>query len=136
MTTYRPQSVYRILVLVSAVLVILFAWDLLHGVEAGSVLFFLISVGLLLWSGRTAMTVVSVDLTTLAVSAPLSGANTIEYGQINSVSEEGRIQQSIVVTYHPRNENGMLDLDRAQSLMLPALQQQTELYKFLEQKAP
>ena len=136
MTTFQSQMHYRVLALVSLIMVGLFTWDLLHGAEAGSILFFAVSLGLLVWSARAAFTRVSLTPDHLIVTAPLSRPREIEFGQILSVSEEGRLEKAIVVAYHPRMVDGLLDLDRAESIVLPSVQKQDALYEGLLQKAP
>ena len=136
MTSYRPQHIYTVLALVSTVIAALFAWDLIQGVEAGSVLFFAVSLGLLAWSVRAALTRVSLTPDQLIVKGPLSRTRQVDYGQIVSVTEEGRTGKSIVVVYHPRSAEGLVDLDRAQTVDLPAVQNQDALYALLVERAP
>jgi hypothetical protein len=136
MTSYVPQTAYRLLAGVSLVMSGLFAWELVRSVEAGSVLFFAVSVGLLLWSARTAWTKIFLAPDRLIVAPPLAKPRDIQNGQILSVSEEGRMNKSIVVAYHPRTRDGMLDLERAQTIVLPAVQEQESLYEQLLARIP
>ncbi len=136
MTSYVPQTAYRLLAGVSFVMSGLFAWELVRNVEVGSVLFFAVSMGLLLWSARTAWTKIFLAPDQLLVTAPLAKPRNIQYGQILSVSEEGRMNKSIVVAYHPRTTDGLLDLERAQTIVLPAVQEQESLYEQLSSRIP
>lgn len=136
MTAFRPQSRYRIFALVSLVMAGLFGWDLLHGVEAGAVLFFVVCLGILIWAVRIMFTKVYLAADRLIVATPLSQQKEVEFRQILSVTEEGRGGKAIVVVYHPRVENGLLDLDRAKTVSLPAVENQDALYEDLVQKAP
>ena len=136
MTTYRPQAFYKILIIVSLTLVGLFVYDLLNGVELGGILFLAISIGLLVWSLYMALTVIAVDNKQMNIAPPIVRDRTIEYGQILSVSEEGRLQQAIVITYHPRFASGLLDLDNAESLTLPSVRDQEDLLAWLQDRVP
>ena len=136
MTVFRPQRQYWFLAAVCLVLIGLFGWDLLHGAEAGSVLFFAVSLGALAWSVRSTFTQVSLGPDQMVVTAPLSRPREIGYGQILSVSEEGRMGKALVIAFHPRLPDGLLDLDRVETVALPALQDQASLYAELVQKAP
>lgn len=136
MTTYKPQFYYRILILVGLALTSLFAYDLTQGLEVGGILFLTISIGIVLWSVDAAMSVVNVDEHHIIVKRPFRVAKTLQYGQILSVSEEGRLQQIVVITYHPRRADGLLDLDGAQSLTLPAVQRQHTLLESLQDRTP
>jgi hypothetical protein len=135
-TTFQAQPHYRVFVLFSLIMVVLFGWDLAHGIEAGSVLFFAISLGLVLWSARAALTKVSLSPQQMTVTAPLSRPKEIEFRQFLSVTEEGRLGKAIVVAYYPRTATGLVDLDRAETVVLPAVSDQDALYEALLQKAP
>lgn len=136
MTSYPSQHFYRVFALISLVVAALFAWDLLQGPELGSVLFFGISLGLLAWSVRAAFTNVALAPDHFRVEAPFVRPRQVEYRQILSVTEEGRMSKSIVVAYHPRTTDGLLDLNRADTIVLPAVQNQDALYEQLLQRVP
>lgn len=136
MTSYPPQNIYRVAALLSLVVTALFAWDLVQGVEAGSVLFLAVSAGVLAWSVRTAQTHVSLTSEQLVVERPFADPQRIDYGQILSVTEEGRMNKSLVIAYHPRSQDGLLDLERASAVSLPAVQHQDALYEELVRRAP
>lgn len=141
MTTFRPQQFYRVLALISLAMAALFGWELarsyrVSSIEVGSVLFFVVSLGVLLWSARASLTRVHLAAQHLTVEAPLSPRRTIEFGQMLSVEEEGRMSKAIVLAYHPRTPDGLLDLERASTIFLPALQDQDTLYEWLVEKTP
>ena len=64
------------------------------------------------------------------------GARRVEFRQLDSATEAGRLLRVVVVTYHPLLENGLLDLDDLRSVTLPAVNQQYELLELLQQHAP
>lgn len=136
MTSYPAQSIYRAMALVSLIVAGLFTWDLAQGFEPGSLLFFAVSIGAMGWSIRLGWTRTTLTPEQLVVEPPLTSPIHIEYGQILSVSEEGRMTKSIVVAYHPRTADGLLDLDRAKAISLPAVQNQEALYEELVRRSP
>ena len=70
MTEYRAQPVYILFAVVSLVVAGLFGWGLLQEIEAGSLLFFAVSLGLFAWNTRAALTTVSLAPDKLIFAAP------------------------------------------------------------------
>ncbi len=135
-TLYRPQPIYRLLAFASLVLVALFVWDLRDGVEVGALLFLSVCVGLCAWTSYMSLFALTVEETRFALHAPFAQDKIVDFGQIIDVFEEGRTLQTVVVNYHPRENSGLLDLDSAVSLNLPAMQNQEQLFSLLQEKTP
>ena len=136
MTRFPVQRSYGLIAIVSLAVAGLFAWSLLQAPEMPSYLFLATSLGVLGWSVRMALTTVSLTPSQLIVRIPLARPHNVEFGQILSVTEEGRIGKSIVVAYHPRTEDGLLDLDSARAVVLPAVKDQETLLEQLIERAP
>ena len=120
----------------SLVVAALFAWGLAQAIEPGSLLFFVVSIGALGWSIRLGWTRITLTPERLVVELPLASPLHIDYGQILSVTEEGRMNKSLVIAYHPRSADGLLDLDRAKTVSLPAVQNQEALLEELVRRSP
>lgn len=135
-TTYQPQLIYRVLALISLVLICLYIWSLLHGIQLGAVLYLAISMSTLVWTGYKGLTSLSVDESHFTLRSPFRADTIVEYRQIISVSEERRLMPTVVVNYHPREENGLLDLDTAESISFPAMKNQEQLFSLLQEKTP
>ena len=136
MTVYRPTPRYLIFALVSLVMVGLFTWDVARRIEVGTVLFLVISIGLVLWNTRAALTRVTLMPDRITLSAPLSRPRAIEFRQLMSVTEEGRMGRALLVAYYPHAGNGLLDLDDVETAALPVLHDQDTLFAVLSKRVP
>ena len=135
-TTYQPQLTYWVLASISLVILGLFVWDLLGGIELGAVLYLAVSLGTLIWAGNKCLMRLTIDESRFTLYTPFGEETVVDYGQILNVSEEGRLLPTIVVNYHPREESGLLDLDAAKSIILPAMKNQDQLLLILQEKTP
>jgi hypothetical protein len=72
----------------------------------------------------------------VCVQTPLRGRRCVEFRQLASVMEAGRVNPVIALIYYPMLDNGLFDLDKPTSLVLPAVQGQAQLLTFLEAKTP
>lgn len=136
MTVYRPTPRYLFFALVSLIMVGLFGWDLARRVEVGTAVFLVISLGLMLWNVRAALTRVALLPDRLTLTMPISRPREIEFRQLMSVTEEGRMGRALLVAYHPHAGNGLLDLDDVETAALPMLQDQDALFAVLSKRAP
>lgn len=134
-TTYRPVERYAFLGGAGLVAALFCGWalwrefDWITLIFLFACLFAAASFGVQ-WLGR-----VEVDATGFGLESPL-GSRRVEFRQLDSATEAGRLLRVIVITYHPLLENGLLDLDDLRSVTLPAVNQQYELLELLEQHAP
>ncbi len=136
MTVYRPTPRYLFFALAGLVMTGLFAWDLTRRADAGSALYLMISVALVLWNARIALTRVALLPDRITLTAPLARPRQIEFRQLMSVTEEGRMGRALLVAYHPHAGNGLLDLDDVETAALPMLQDQDTLYATLAKRTP
>lgn len=144
---FRPQSRYLLLAGVSLVLAGALGWSLFGPLRAGEPLtgtmvltgesfFFGLSVAVALWFLRQAMARVILTSTAVELTMPLARRQRAEFGQLMSVSESGRGGNALIVLYHPRRADGMLDLDDVRSMVIPAVHAQEELRTELEARMP
>jgi hypothetical protein len=136
MQTYPVQQWYSVSVVICLALCLLFAWQLTRGFEVGALLFFGVCVAIAAWQWRAARTRVAIHEDRLIVTAPFSSDREVEFRQLLDVVQEGRVNPSIMVLYHPRSEDGLLALDDVETLTLPAVQDQITLLDRLEGQVP
>ena len=107
-----------------ALVALLFAWELGRGF-AWSIFFFLVialafSTTNLYW----ATSHVELTPTGLTCRRRLAASLHIDFRQIVSVAETGRITTGISLVYYPLADNGLIDLDNPRSLFLPGMERQ------------
>ncbi|MEJ5248972.1 MAG: hypothetical protein WHS90_14445 [Caldilinea sp.] len=129
--TYRATSLYIALVGASALAVALCAWSLWRQFD-WVVLVFLVGCLYAAWTfGVQWRSHVTLDDQGLSLHSPIQRLR-IEFRQIDAVHESGRIARRLVVTYHPLQENGLLDLETLHATALPAVERQGELLATLQ----
>ena len=133
-TNYRASMRYRLMALVGLLVAIAFGWTLAarHGRGQGlaydALFFFLVMIGFTFWSLYQALGRVELADRELTLRMPLSAPRTIEYRQLFSATENGRVGgRSVSLVYHPLRADGLLDLDDARSMTLPEVEGQDEL---------
>ncbi len=72
------------------------------------------------------------DGETLVYHVPLRPKLTIHRNQIIEVTLEGRRTRALVVGFHPRAEDGRIEVERGQYVNLVPLQDQWELQEYLD----
>lgn len=128
---YRPTGQYALLTAFGAAAALFCAWALWRQFDWITLIFM---VGCLYaaaifanqWAAR-----VELDRHGLQLRTPLRRQR-VEFRQIDSAAEAGRIARGIVVTYHPLTPDGLLDLDTLHSVALPAVEDQETLLAALQ----
>jgi hypothetical protein len=133
---YSPSLFYAIVAAMAGVLVGLFGWELWRQVSVGNLLFFGVSLGILGWGVNAYWSRVELAPNGVCVRSPLRGRHCVEFRQLANVVEAGRITPVIALIYYPALDNGLLDLEKPTSLVLPAVQEQAHLLTLLEAKTP
>jgi hypothetical protein len=134
--TFAPHPIYRWLTLVCLLLTGLMGWSLFDAITLEEFFFFLLSVTITLWFAITLLSQIRLDERTIALQTPLRGVQQVDFRQVVSAAEAGRLQRSLVVLYHPRQPDGLLDLDQIQALRLPAVVDQETLLTAIEARIP
>ena len=134
-TTYHPTGQYGLLTAFGAGAAIFCAWALWRQFD-GITLIFLFGCLFAAFSFATQWASrVEVDDRGFWLRAPLRSRR-VEFRQLDSAVEAGRIVRGIVVTYHPLATNGLLDLDTLHSVALPAVAHQETLLEALRARCP
>ena len=76
------------------------------------------------------------DGETFVYHTPLRHAHRVQRGQLALVEMGGRKNEALIIGYHPRREDGQLDLDRAVYINCVPLEDQGQLYDALLQAMP
>ncbi|MFN8491961.1 MAG: hypothetical protein U0350_30450 [Caldilineaceae bacterium] len=133
---YSTHIRYQFLALVCLLLAVGFGWNLTRSLTLDTAFFFVLSLGLIAWAVYAMFSHVEVNEDELALVTPLRAPHRVDFRQLISVSENGRFNPVLTLLYHPRRSDGLLDLDDAQSLILPAVTAQQELLDLLEARLP
>ncbi|MBK8047980.1 MAG: hypothetical protein IPK16_13105 [Anaerolineales bacterium] len=75
---------------------------------------------------------VEADERALRLRRPLQGVRQVELRQLINVHTGGRLLPNLVLFYHPRTSQDLLDLDAVESLTLPAVEDQAMLLETLQ----
>ena len=133
---YASAPIYRVFVLASGVMACLFVWQLSNGFDVGALLFLGVTLWLTVRYGRMAASRVELGADRVRLVQPYAAPVEVEYRQVQSVYQEGRGFQSVLVTYHPRQADGLLDLDDVKQLALPAVRDHAGLFNALTAHVP
>lgn len=99
-------------------------------------IFFVISLGIVIWSIWTLLSRVELRKESVSVRNPFGKRNTVEFRQVVNAVESGRMGNSISLLYYPIGENGLVNLDDAETLSLPKVQNQDELLQHFRERIP
>lgn len=132
---YRPTAQYGLLTAFGAGAAIFCAWAIWRQFDWITLIFlcgclFAAFTFASQWASR-----VEVDAQGFWLHAPLRRRR-VEFRQLDSAVEAGRIARGLAVTYHPLTTNGLLDLDELHSVALPAVADQTTLLELLRARCP
>ena len=142
MTIYKPDIRYLALTVLALGLAIMPArafWQRLgesSAIPFEELIFLLICLGIALWGAYTARSWVELTAAEVTVRGPFSWARSVEHRQLINIELGGRLGKSVALLYHPKLENGLLDLDDANSIFLPVVRNQQELYDRLAAQVP
>lgn len=132
--SYRASSLYLVLITAGTVAVGLCAWSLWRQFDWIVLLFLLGCLYATLTFSVQWRSHVTLDAYGLWLHSPLQRCR-IEFRQLDAVHEAGRVTRRLVVTYHPLQENGLIDLETLRAVALPAVERQDELLATLQTEA-
>lgn len=76
------------------------------------------------------------DGKTFVYHTPLRNSHQVDRGQLKLVEMGGRKNEALIIGYHPRSEDGRIDLDRVIYINCAPLEGQGELYDQLTEAMP
>jgi hypothetical protein len=142
---YATSPRYKILVVAGALLTGLLGWELMRidplqgerDAVLGYLFFFIVTLSITLWYAREMFSVVSLTPSSLSVTRRPGQTRCVEFRQMVSVSEGGRLGgRSVTVIFHPLEANGLVDLAGADSLIIPEVDDHDGLLAALEARVP
>lgn len=133
---YTPHLRYKLIALLGLLFAAGFGWQLTRRFSLEVLFFLVISLALIAWAIYAMLSHVEATTNGVILFTPLRASRQIEFRQLISVSENGRFNPVLTLVYYPRETNGLLDLDDARSLILPAVTEQQELLALLEARLP
>jgi hypothetical protein len=142
--SYPTSPRYKLLVGAGAALTGLLGWELWQGrgdpadeFAWGLGFFFVVSFLVTLWYAREMLSRVILAANGLTVTRRPGRIRTVEFRQMVSVSEAGRLGgRSITIVFHPLRPDGLIDLEGADSLIVPEVDDHDGLLAALEARAP
>ncbi len=144
-TAYATSPRYKILVGAGALLALLLGWELWRAGSLqtggdyawGYLFFFLVTLAVTLWYAWEMLSIVTLSPRALSVTKRPGRTRSVEFRQMVSVSESGRLGgRSITIVFHPLQANGLVDLDGADSLIVPEVDDHDGLLAALEARVP
>lgn len=130
--TFLPHPLYRWLTLGCLLLTGLFAWSLIDSITLEEFFFFLLSATISIWFGNALFSRIQLQERTITLHSPLRGVQAVDFRQVVSATEAGRLLHSLTLLYHPRQPDGLLDLEQIKHLGLPAVVDQDQLLATIE----
>lgn len=130
--TFLPHPLYRWFTISSLLLTGLLGWSLIESITLTEFFFFLLSATISIWFGNALFSRIRLQERTITLQTPLRGVQEVDFGQLVSAAEAGRLMHSLALLYHPRQPDGLLDLERIQLLRLPAVVDQEQLLEAIE----
>ncbi len=141
---FQTHPLYYGLTALSTLLLLLLSWHLFQTVTLGSLLFVCVAGGATIWFASALGTQVWLSPSTMVIDRPLwlfalAGRRrscTIDYRQLVSVDQSGRVFAVLTVLYYPRRQDGLLDLEQLAAITLPVVTDQATLRERLEAAIP
>jgi hypothetical protein len=128
---YAPTAMFR---LAALLLVVASVWMGLDVWRQPNVINIIVFVGLVIIALGTvvgAFARADFDGDTVVYRMPLRPTHTIQRKQIISATREGRWTKALVIGYHPRAEDGRIELERAAYVNFVPLENQDDLLERL-----
>ena len=133
---YPAHRIYQFLALIGVAVALLFVWTLARDFEWMTFLFFAVAVTFSFINLRWMFTRAELTPSGLTLHEPLNDAVHVDFRQMVAVYEAGRVVPGVSLVYYPLRANGLVDMDDARSLFLPALERQDELLSVLSREIP
>lgn len=129
---YHPTLIFRGAALFLLISSVYLATEVWRTGDPFVVLFFVVVLVAGLGMSVGALASASFDGETLVYRLPFRPERTISRAQIISIEVVGRRTHALLINYHPRNEQGEIDLSRDAYLNMTPLQDQMDLWARLQ----
>lgn len=134
--TFYPSPRYPVLAVAGFLFAALLAWGLRHDPSWETIFFCLVGCvggGWAVWMASSRVVVNDAGVT---LRRWFMAERQVNFQQMLAAGEVGRMTRLIVITYFPRQPNGLLDTNVIHTLALPTVGNQGELVALLQEKAP
>jgi hypothetical protein len=129
---YSPTPIFQFAAFLLATGSIWLATNVWQNPSVISIIIFVGLVAITVGMVFSAFARATYDGETLTYRVPLRPQLSIRRNQIIQVTLEGRRTRALVVGFHPLDENGHIELERAQYVNFVPLQDQWELQEYLD----
>jgi hypothetical protein len=133
---YQTHRIHLILALIGMAVSLLFAWTLLESLDWMAILFLVAAIAFALVNLQRMFMRVELTPSGITLHDPFAAPRHVEFRQMVTVSEAGRIRPGVSVVYYPVRANGLVDMEEPYTLFIPALNRQDELLAILRREIP
>lgn len=133
---YLPRTTYRLFALGGAAVALLFLREILNGFSLPSLFFLLGAIAFALIHVRWALMRLELTADGVTVRAPLQAPLQIQFRQMITCEEAGRIVPGVSLVYWPISADGIVNTDVPRAVFLPAVARQDELLTALQERIP
>jgi hypothetical protein len=133
--TFRPSVRYALYFSVATVVTLMFVFSLAARFDWGGLFFLGVGLVGMLWSGDQLLSRIELDATELRLRRPWRQPRQVAFRQMDALQIAGRLFAALVFTYHPLQDDGLLDLQDLHTLTLPAVEEQELLLSLLKARA-
>lgn len=132
-TTFRPPPLYQALFTLPVLLVVLMAYDFLRSPQAEGALMLAATIVLAFLTVPRALSRVDLVNDLLTLNMPLRRPRSVHLRQLIDYEATGRMWHTLLLRYHPMDEQGRLDIASQEYLTLVPLQDQYILEEQLQE---
>lgn len=133
---YAARRIYQIFALIGVLVTLLFVWTLTQTFDWLTLLFLVFAALFAIFNLRWMFTHAELTPSGLTLYEPFDQTTHIDFRQMVTVYEAGRIVPGVSIVYYQLADNGLIDMDEPRTLFLPALEDQQEFLRILHHEIP
>ncbi len=133
---YQARRIYQMFTLLGVLVTLLFVWTLVQRFDWLTFVFLSFAAIFAIINLRWALTRIELTPSGLTLYEPLNQPTHVDFRQMVTVNEAGRMFPGVSIVYYPVAQDGLLDMEDPRSLFFPALENQDELLSVLQHEIP
>lgn len=133
---YQARRIYQMFTLLGVLVTLLFVWTLVQRFDWLTFVFLSFAAIFAIVNLRWALTRIELTPSGLTLYEPLNQPTHVDFRQMVTVNEAGRMFPGVSIVYYPVAQDGLLDMEDPRSLFFPALENQDELLSVLQHEIP